>query len=150
MIAVCLLCHLPCHVLYADVTKLSWVVSRDERGSSCLSRILMMCPVARLLSCISSLRKNKQCGVRIKVSFEMLSSNRAEGTDSLLPAPAERRSLCFLCLLRQPGWRGEERKWEERREGNMRSKESKCRGNKTKRKIEERKWGEKREGTRRT
>lgn len=47
--------HLPCHVLYADVSK-----NFHERFlgtsvcSSCLSHILMMCPVACLSSCISS------------------------------------------------------------------------------------------------
>lgn len=43
--------------------------------------------------------KNKQCAARIKVLFEPPSSNRAEGTDSLLPAPAERRRLCFCGIL---------------------------------------------------
>lgn len=56
--------------------------------------------------------KNKQCAARIKVLFEMLSSNRAEGTDSLLPAPAERRRLCSCVILMtaaSAGTRREER-----------------------------------------
>lgn len=59
--------------------------------------------------------KNKQCAARIKVLFEMLSSNRAEGTDSLLPAPAERRSLCFRLFLMAAASAGTRRREEARR-----------------------------------
>lgn len=44
--------------------------------------------------------------------FEMLSSDRAEGSDSLLPAAAERSCLCFRLLLMaaaSAGTREEER-----------------------------------------
>lgn len=57
--------------------------------------------------------KNKQCAARIKVLFEMLSSNRAEGTDSLLPAPAERRRLCFCLFLMTAASAGTRRREEE-------------------------------------
>lgn len=60
--------------------------------------------------------KNKQCAARIKVLFEMLSSNRAEGTDSLLPAPAERRGLCFCVILMTAASAGTRRR-EERKPG---------------------------------
>lgn len=74
----------------------------------------MMWPVARLSSCISSQRENKQCGVRIKVSFEMLSSNGAEGTDS---SSAERGSLCFSPRLTAAALAGTERGGNEGRKG---------------------------------
>lgn len=59
--------------------------------------------------------KSKQCAERIKVLFEMLSSNRAEGTDSLLPAPAGRRTLCFCLFLMTAASAGTRRREEARR-----------------------------------
>lgn len=79
----------------------SQVVSRDECDSRkrvepqpfFFSFFIMMSAVAGVSSRISSRqKKNKQRQAKIKVSFEMLSSNSsAEGTDSLLPTPAGRK-----------------------------------------------------------
>lgn len=50
--------------------------------------------------------KNKQCGARIKVSFEMLSSNRAEGTDSSSQLQLREGAFVSCCI----SWDGEERR----------------------------------------
>lgn len=57
--------------------------------------------------------------------FEMLSSSRAEGTDSLLPAPAERGRLCFCLFLMTAASprtrrREEARRRQRKREGKQR------------------------------
>lgn len=96
-----LLHHRPhCFLCWCD-PKLSRVVFQDKPTSSrCLSHILMMRLVACLSSWISSWRKNKQYAARIKVSFEMLSSNRAEGTDSSSHLQLRKGAFCFLgCLM---------------------------------------------------
>lgn len=46
------------------------------------------------------------------MSFEMLSSNAAEGNDSLLPAPTERGSFCFSPWLMDAASAGMERRGE--------------------------------------
>lgn len=69
--------------------------------------------------------KNKQRAARIKVLFEMLSSDRAEGSDSLLSAAAERSSLCFRLLLMAAASAGTRKEERGSRDGEEKGREGK-------------------------
>lgn len=62
------------------------------------------------------------------MSFEMLSSNAAEATDSLLPAPTVRWSFCFSLCLMAAALAGMERRVIESRTGIGREGEEKNKG----------------------